>query len=367
MSFAILGLGKAVPPARMTQPEAKRIAQVLCCRSNEQMTWLPLMYEQTGIERRHIALGASLIRDLLDGTRHSGSVFLPKDAADDRGPTTAERMELYAQLAGPLAVEASRQALAEASWKAEQITHLVTVSCTGFCAPGVDLTLIQQLGMRRTVQRTHVGFMGCHGAINGLRVASAYAGADPGARVLLCAVELSSLHYHFGWDPQKIVANALFGDGAVAVAGMAEPATPDAWSVAATGSCVLPNSTEAMSWSIGDHGFDMTLSKQVPGLIARNVRPWLVEWLGGFGLRLEDVRSWAIHPGGPRILSAVEEALGLAPAQTSASREVLAACGNMSSPTVLFIVDQLRARRAPRPALAMAFGPGLVAEAALFG
>jgi predicted naringenin-chalcone synthase len=121
-----------------------------------------------------------------------------------------------------------------------------------------------------------------------------------------------------------------------------------------------------LTWTIGDHGFEMTLSKQVPGLIARHLRPWLEEWLGGLGRRVADIRSWAIHPGGPRVLSAVEEALNLTPEQTSASREVLAACGNMSSPTVLFIVDRLRARQAPRPALTLAFGPGLVVEAALF-
>jgi predicted naringenin-chalcone synthase len=264
MSLAIVGWGKAQPPARITQDEATRIAQVLCCRSPEQMTWLPLMYGQTGIEKRSIALGAGVVRDVLDGTRHSRSVFLPKDVADDRGPTTAQRMKLYTEMAAPLAIEAAEQAHAEARLDPKAITHLVTVSCTGFYSPGVEFALIERLALRPTVQRTNVGFMGCHGAINGLRVASAYANADPEARVLLCAVELSSLHYHYGWDPQKIVANALFGDGAAAVVGLRKQPDRSTWSVAATGSCVLPDSADAMTWTIGDHGFDLD-----------DRRPWL--------------------------------------------------------------------------------------------
>src|SRR5205823_2720199 len=153
---------------------------------------------------------ADFIRDLLEGTRHSGSPFLPTGKDDDHGPTTALRMEYYANLAPPLAVSASRAAVAAAGWTGKEVTHLVTVSCTGFLAPGVDCVLIDQLGLAATVERTHVGYMGCHGALNGLRIARAFADAEPSSRVLLCAVELCSLHYHYGWDPQRMIANALF-------------------------------------------------------------------------------------------------------------------------------------------------------------
>jgi len=363
MGLMIAGMGKALPPASIDQAEAARIATVLCCRSPEQETWLPTMYGHTGIDSRHISLGEPLIRDLLDGTRDSGSVYLPRDADDVTGPTTEQRMRIYRELSIPLALEASLQALQQSTLKAAEITHLVTVSCTGFFAPGIDYELIRGLNLRPTVQRTHVGFMGCHGAINGLRVAGAYAGADANARVLLCAIELSSVHYHYGWDPQKIIANAIFGDGAAAVVGV--PGT-GGWTLDACGSCLLPDSANAMTWTIGDHGFDMTLSKHVPGLIGRHLRPWLVEWLASQKLTLDEVKSWAVHPGGPRVLSAVEESLGLTPERTWASREVFAACGNISSPTVLFILDRLRQANAPRPAVALAFGPGLVGEAALF-
>src|SRR5262249_59062226 len=164
-----------------------------------------------------------------------------------------------------------------AAFEPDAITHLVTVSCTGSVAPGIDYELIEGLGLKPTVQRTHVGFMGCHGALNGLRVANAFATADPAARVLLCAVELCSLHYYYGSAADKLVANAIFADGAAAVVGMANPArrggggarvhplpdgrgSPEHWSLRASGSCLIPHSATDMAWTVGDHGFEMTLS-----------------------------------------------------------------------------------------------------------
>jgi alpha-pyrone synthase len=364
MSFTIRGIGTAVPPTVVSREEALGIARVLCPRTPEQETWLPAVYAGSGVRTRRMVLGEGIVHDVLDGTRHSGSIFLPTGELDDMGPTTAQRMAVYAEEASPLALSAAGAALRQAGTAPAEITHLVTVSCTGFTAPGVDQALIRALGLRPTAQRTHIGFMGCHGAINGLRVAQAFAGADPSARVLLCAVELCILHYHYGWDPQRVVANAIFADGAAAVVGSAA-AVDESWRVEATGSCVLPDSERDMGWTVGDHGFEMTLSKRVPGLIARHLRPWLAEWLSTFGLRPGDIRSWAVHPGGPRILQAVEEALELEAEDLVASRAVLAEYGNMSSPTVLFILERLRQENAPRPCLMLAFGPGLVAEAAL--
>jgi predicted naringenin-chalcone synthase len=367
MSFAILGLGTAVPPTSIAQADAMRIARAICCRTKEQETWLPLLYDHSGIDSRHLAFGRPVIEDILNGTTFSQSVFLPSGRDDDRGPTTGQRMQHFVAEAGPLALRAARPALHQSGLAAAEITHLITISCTGFHAPGVDYELIQGLGLAPTVQRTHIGFMGCHAALNGLRVARAFADADPDARVLLCAVELCVLHYHYGWDPQKIIANAIFADGAAAVVGGPAALAPTgAWCVSAAGSCLLPDSRQAMSWTIGDRGFEMTLSKRVPGLIREHLRPWLESWLGRHGLCVETVGSWAIHPGGPRILDATAEALTLREDKLVSAREVFAAHGNMSSPTVLFIVEHLRSRRAPLPCVALGFGPGLVAEAVLF-
>lgn len=367
MRLSILGVGTAVPVTRIDQADAAAIASGLCCRTDEHRTWLPAMYQKTGIDHRHLQYDAALIADLTAGTRASGSPYLPTGRDDDRGPTTAFRVADYARAAPVLAENAARAALRSAAVEPGRVTHLVTVSCTGFHAPGFDLDLIARLPLPATVARTHVGFMGCHGALNGLRVARAFAASDPDAVVLVCAVELCSLHYHYGWEPPKMIANALFADGAAAVVGAAPVtnATPG-WRLIASGSCVFPGSADAMTWTIGDHGFEMTLSKRVPRLIAEHLRPWLSDWLRSRGVGLDAVGSWALHPGGPRILDAVEQALGLPPEAAAESRAVFAEFGNMSSPTVLFILDRLMRRRAPGPCVALGFGPGLTAEVALF-
>jgi predicted naringenin-chalcone synthase len=367
MSFAILGIGTALPPNSVDQSKAAEYACNLICESEDQAALLPVLYRQTGVRRRYMVYNQHALEEVATtGKTAVSSVFIPR-GKDDRGPTTQHRMERYVQEAPTLAQRAATEALERAEVMPSEITHLVTVSCTGFSAPGFDIALIKRLGLPATTQRVHVGFMGCHGALNGLRVARGIAAAEPDSRILLCAVELCSLHFHYGWDPKKVVANALFADGAAAVVGA--PATDgqsQPWRMAASGSCLIPDSEYAMTWNIGNHGFEMTLSTRVPGLIGENLRPFMDSWLAKHGLRVEDIRSWAVHPGGPRILSCVEEPLGLTPERTAVSREVLSEHGNMSSPTVLFILQRLREREAPLPCVALGFGPGLVAEAALF-
>ena len=183
--------------------------------------------------------------------------------------------------------------------------------------------------------------------------------------MLLCAVELCSLHHQYHWQPDQIVANALFADGAAALVVRAETVAQGGWRVVDQRSVVIPDSTELMHWRIGDHGFQMTLSTQVPQVICDKLQPWLAAWLDEHGLDVGSVGSWAIHPGGPRILEACAQAMGLDAARLVDSQEILAEFGNMSSPTVLFILDRLRRRDAPRPCVMLAFGPGLTIEAAL--
>ncbi len=358
MTLSILGLATSVPIHTMTQDEATDIGTQICCQTERQERLLKVLYRRSGVKKRHTVLPHRIALSWL-GDDDNGSVKTTTTV----GPTTAERMQFYAEHAGPLALEAAEKALQESPLDAADVTHLVTVSSTGFQAPGVEFRLIDELSMKPTVQRVNVGFMGCHGAVNGLRVAQGLA-LDPEARVLLCAVELCSLHYHFGWDPEKFVANTLFADGAGAL--VCQQGDRGFWNLRGTGSCVLPNSSDAMSWTIGDFGFEMTLSPRVPDIILEHLRSWLSEWLGTHGVRIEDVRSWAIHPGGPRIVATVEEALGLGHNDTATSRAVLSEHGNMSSPTILFILDRLRGADAPGPCVALAFGPGLVAEVALF-
>jgi alpha-pyrone synthase len=365
MSFSILGLGTAHPSGTIDQREGLQIAEVLCQCSGEQATWLTNIFQHSGIRQRHILMDRQVVRDVIDRTRHSQSMWLLQGEPGELGPTTRERMEQYRQWGGPLAVEAARQALSQSGLHSRDITHLVTVSCTGFFAPGLDYELMVGLDLDRGTERTHVGFMGCHGALNGLRVARAFADSDPAARVLICAVELCSLHYYYRWDPQKVIANALFADGAAALVGSA-CGPKGAWQAAASGSWLFPDSAKAMTWTVGDHGFEMTLSNKVPGLIANHLPAWITAWLSQQGLALSDVASWCIHPGGPKILDVVVEKLGLERGVIEPSLEVLADHGNMSSATILFILQRLMKQQAPRPCVALGFGPGLTAEAALF-
>jgi 3-oxoacyl-[acyl-carrier-protein] synthase III len=378
MPVTLLGIGTALPSHRLSQAESAAMAQRLSATNDVQATLLRRLQRRSGVAFRHSVLLADA-----DGPLHDRLPFYTGS-----NPTTGERMARFAAEAGPLALMATSAALAAAAVDPAAITHLVTVCCTGFQAPGFDLDLIQGLPLDPNVARTQVGFMGCHGALNGLRVAHAFGQADAGARVLLCALELCSLHQQLGWHPERVVANALFADGAAATVLAADPpaagagagvmaAAPGAgpgpgpaappWRLLASGSTVLPDSADAMAWTIADHGFEMGLSPRVPALIAARLAPWLDGWLAAQGLDRAAIGSWALHPGGPRLLEAVRECLDLPASAIEPSTAVLRECGNMSSATILFILDRLRLAGAPLPCVALAFGPGLCVEAALLG
>lgn len=363
MAFYVHGIGVATPPHALSQDEAVDMARQRGVTGEAQLRRLQALYRMTGVESRHSVL---IERD--GRTQELRLPFLPPSRhASDRGPTTQDRMRQYEQHAPQLASAAARAALADAGWSPRDVTHLVTVSCTGFAAPGFDVEFVRGVELAPSVERAHVGFMGCHAALNGLRVAKAYADSIPEARVLVCAVELCSLHFQYGWNPQWLVANAIFADGAAALAGSARaPDAGDTWQLSAHGSMLLEASADLMAWRIGDHGFEMSLSARVPGIIERELRPWLDTWLESLDLDVGRIASWALHPGGPRILEACVRAAGIPDGMAAVSRQVLRDHGNMSSPTLFFILDRMRRSGAPRPCVALGFGPGLAVEAALF-
>ena len=369
MSFVIRGLGTAVPNTVIEKEEGPKVAFSIAGAKKEQLAWLPNMYTGTGINTRHIFYDRAVIDDILNDTNETNNEFLPKkDDPGHKGPTTGRRMQFYKEEVPAIAQKACRAAIDQAGVSLNRFSHLITVSCTGFYAPGLDTQIIRDLNLPANISRTHVGFMGCHGALNGLRVAKAYTDAHPDAQVLLCAAELCSVHYHYGWDAQKVVANALFADGSAAIVGTsAEQSTGTGWKLLRSGAHIFPDSADAMSWTIGDNGFGMTLSKKVPELIRTSLRPWLSQWLAEHKMTIADVGSWAIHPGGPKILDGVEEALNFSKDVTAVSREILSDFGNMSSPTLLFTIQRMMEYGAELPCVALGFGPGLAVEAALFG
>lgn len=359
MSMTILGLATAEPSQSIEQSAAAEIARTFLSDGREARL-LPALFQRTQVRSR-----GSVLLESGNGDGPSQSFYPPATGPSDRGPTTALRMRRYAEESLPLAALAAARSLQRAATDPATITHLVTVSCTGFFAPGLDVGLVMRLGLPPTIARLHVGFMGCHGVLNAMQAARSAVIADPAAVVLLSAVELCSLHYQYGDESDALVANALFADGAAALVGRASAAKEDAWRLVSSGSYLVPDAADAMTWKIGNHGFEMTLSSRVPELIGGHLRPWLEGWLARSGRRLEEVRSWAIHPGGPRILTSVAQALRLPETAIAPSAEILARCGNMSSPTILFILKHLQENGARPPCVVLGFGPGLVAEAAL--
>ena len=238
-------------------------------------------------------------------------------------------------------------------------------------APGLDLELVQALGLRADVQRTCVNFMGCYAAVNALKLAAAAVRADATARVLVVSVELCTLHFQKSAEDDHLVSNALFGDGAAACLVLAEPLPAPAPSLALTAfHCgIEPDGHQDMAWHINDFGFEMTLSSYVPKLIERGIAALTDGLLASLPVRLGAIRHFAIHPGGRKILESIEKALHL-PAQANApAYQVLREYGNMSSATVLFVLREVLAQATPAdhnaPVLSFAFGPGLTMEAML--
>lgn len=299
---------------------------------------------------------------------------------DVSGWSTGQRMRRYSEESLPLGKEAVAAALAGAGLAAEDVGLFAVVSCTGYATPGVDIRVAADLGMAADVQRLVVGHMGCYAALPGLGAVGDYVVARGRPAVLLC-LELTSLHVQPATDDMgQVVSHALFGDAAVAVVVEPGPAPGSAPGRAAAGpvapglgvvdvvALTDPGTADHMTWEVTDHGFRMGLSPQVPPVLARHVRPMVTDLLARHGLAVADVDAWAVHPGGPRILDTVATGLDLAPDALDASRAVLAEYGNCSSATVLLVLEELRRRSRPRPgrpAVVMAFGPGLTLYAAL--
>lgn len=379
-SAVVVGLGTAWPASSVEQSVLAEAAVQCGCRDEREARVLRGLYRRSGVRRRGCAIldaaGDEPERTIAD-------CFPPSCDAEDRGPSLAARMAMYERSALPLAERAAWAALRDGDVAALAVRHLVTVSCTGFAAPGVDLGLIERLRLPADVSRTHVGFMGCHAAMNGLAAAEALAVRHGGAALLVC-VEVCTAHFRYGHDPRSLVANALFADGAAAAVLAPRPrnevlqgADGSPRSVAglrlvSRRSVVVPNTGDAMTWRLGDHGFEMTLDARVPDLIGDHLGDAVLPWLQTHGLTPSDLAGVAVHPGGPRVIGSALSALGLPDSAGGASRSVLAEHGNMSSPTVLMILDRLRRERDAAGAakgeawwLALAFGPGLAVEAML--
>lgn len=352
MGSRVLAVGTALPETVLAQDRARDIflRQPGLSRLATRLT--TAAFDASGIATRHTAHPAFATgepSELFD----ADGLLLPA--------TTGTRNALYAGLVPPLVRAAAVDALARAGVRPEEVTHVITVSCTGFFSPGPDLTLVRDLGLDPSTRRLHLGFMGCYGAFPALQAADAFCRADPDSVVLVVCVELCTLHVTSSEDPEQIVAMSVFGDGAAAAVVAARESERPSLVLDAFTSTVVPDSGSEMAWTIGDTGFRMRLSSYVPAIVGRSIREAVAPLLPS-GAAAAD--AWAVHPGGRAILDRVEEALELPPEALAPSRAVLAEHGNMSSATVLFILRRLLDADTTGTVCALAFGPGLTVEGA---
>ena len=357
----LLAIATAVPEHAYTQEFARRFLLALPYYDEPTKRFVERLYKDTGIEKRHTVIGDY-------GKDPAEFTFYPPSADLRPEPAVEQRNELFIREANRLSLLAAERLLARLPrFDRRRITHLITVSCTGFSAPGFDFHLQKTLGLSPDLHRFHLGFMGCFAAVPALKLAADICRSRPEARVLVAVVELCSLHLQFKSDRETMVANSLFADGIGAALVSAERGEEEAgvFRLERFASRYIPESEQDMAWRLGTVAFEMRLSAYVPRLIERNLGAILEGLLAEAGLRREDIAHWAIHPGGRAILDRAAATLGLATEDLWASYQVLRDYGNMSSATLLFVLELLLAREGEGKTFAAAFGPGLTVESAL--
>ncbi len=353
MQAEILSIGTALPPYEQRQEEMGRQIPGSLGLSEIQGAKLQKIYEKSAIYKRHTVL------DDLFGSEWR------RFFSEDTIPKMKERNELYKEKAFPLAAAAARKAFEK--WKGDPalITHVISVSCTGVFAPGIEFSLIREFGLRNSVERLGINFMGCFGAFRALATANALALENPKNRILIVCTELCSLHFQPTKDWDSLIGSALFADGAAAAIVGVKGENP-CFTIVNKGSIALENSFEEMQWEAGDTGFLMKLTLRVPMHLRLKIREF-VESLLQDKAEIKGC-DFPLHPGGKAILEQVEEELGLSKTQTESSWNVLSQCGNMSSATFLFVLEELlkKPRELRHPfAVGVGFGPGLAMEGVL--
>ncbi len=338
----------AVPPFEVHRKFLEYVSRSLVDERERRL--FARLASKSQIERRHSTIEPSPAPERLDdrGFFRRGSF-----------PSTGERMRAYKAGALPLAIKAVRPLFDGVD--PGSITHLIVTSCTGFYAPGLDLELQREFNLRADLERSVIGFMGCQAAFNAMKAAWHAVRSVPEAKALMVNIELCTLHMQEDLELERLLSFMQFADGCAASLISAEPRGLEMRELR---TAVAPEAADLIAWRVGDSGFDMRLSPKVPSAIAAHVPRLFDEWLGP---RAGGVGLWAVHPGGRAILDAVEDKLRLGPEALRASREVLRDHGNMSSATVMYVLEKILADPAARgQGVAMAFGPGLTMEALYF-
>lgn len=358
MSY-ITAIGTANPVHRFSQSTIANFMLRAMKLNNGDANKLKTTFRATGIQYRHSVLQ--------DYGRTRDFTFYANTQDLEPFPGTEKRLQAFREHALGLSVASfNDMACSFPYFRVEEITHLIVVCCTGMYAPGLDIDLVNQLKLSSTVQRTAINFMGCHASFNALKIADAFCRSDPDAKALIVCTELCSLHFQRDPTDDNILANALFADGSAAV--LVEGRTRSRLKLRLEDfhSDLAGEGVSDMAWTIGDLGFEMKLSSYVPTLIKKGIAGLTNSLLKKVSVNLSDIEHFAIHPGGRKILQVIEDELRIDKAQNDAAYHVLKNYGNMSSPTVLFVlkevVQKFNGANQGERLLSFAFGPGLTLE-----
>lgn len=345
----------AVPPFKHKQEDLRDRMKEISNSDEREQRIIHHLYARSGIKSRY-----SVINDFKKGASHS--LFFNGQGAT---PGTANRNDTYIKEGRKLFVEIASNLLKNSEFNKEEITHLITVSCTGFYAPGPDFDIIRALSLNPSIERYHLGFMGCYATIPALKMADQICRADKDANVMIVSVELCTIHFQANPKMDSLLSASVFGDGGSGAIVSNRQSSHPSYAINGFASALLEKGKEDMAWSIGDHGFNMVLSNYIPDLLSESLDKFMDPVLKKFSMEASDIDLWAIHPGGRAILDKVEKTLGLSSEALHSARSVLSEYGNMSSATILFVLkDLIQATQVtePKKTLAMAFGPGLTLE-----
>lgn len=352
MNSKIVGIGLANPGKPIEQQMIgdfmKKAHQLDAVEARK----LGFLYRKSGIATRH-----SVLEDF-DKSDPQEFNFFPKNESLTPFPGTKARMEVFGKEAPKLATRAVQDCLDKSSVKKEEITHLILVSCTGMLAPGVELALMKNLGLSDSIERYCIHFMGCYAAFTGIKLADKIVKGEPEAKVMVVCVELCTLHFQKEYIEDNLLANSLFGDGAAAalIAGEGKGLVIKGYL-----SHVMREGDEDMAWGIGDFGFEMKLSKYIPALLDKGINGLSEVFEEKFSL--SKIKNFAIHPGGKQILEKVSKAFKLPERANAHAMDVLKGFGNMSSATILYVLDRMMSdSEINGELLALGFGPGLTME-----
>jgi alpha-pyrone synthase len=360
MSF-ITAIATANPAYLFKQQDIAGFMQRAMQLNEQDTRKLNVLFKASGIETRY-----SMLEDY---GKTEDFTFFSTDNSLAFFPSTKKRNEAYQQYAPLLSTVAANKALLQSNVEAKEITHVITVSCTGSYAPGLDIDLVEALQLPLSVQRTNIHFMGCYAAFNAIKVADAFCRIGDAVKVLIVCTELCTLHFQKQNTEDNLLANALFADGSAAI--IVEASTSKK-SLRLTGmySELAPQGIKEMAWSVGDWGFEMKLSSYVPDVIRNGINALTHKLIKSINLSQDDISHYAIHPGGKKIVETIEQELGLSKEQNKWAYHVLKNYGNMSSPTVLFVLkeifDRLEQKNDKENLISFAFGPGLTLESMLF-